>query len=184
MTLWKLVRNLEPVTGFLGEQRLVCVVGALASYLLLDGPAVCEVDTSTRCGPRQVSRLFLFFSFFSLFLFFVVFFSLSFFFQPICCPDGSTCCMNPDGVALSCTLPGGKCCEAGHSCGVGRECCGDGCMVSGEACCETFRCGSQQQCNEAGDGCVARTSDFSAASALSVNALLFVAVTFVVLIMV
>lgn len=112
-----------------------------SSYPSTDGPAICSVPSSTRCGINQ----------------------------PICCNLAtSTCCHDPAGVATSCTaITGGTCCAAGHSCGPGRACCGQGCMFTGEACCGTYRCGMGQACF-AGT-CVASTT--SGASMGSVGTL-------------
>jgi hypothetical protein len=91
------------------------------------GPAVCAVATSTRCGTSQ----------------------------PICCPSGTTCCLDAGGVARSCTAAGGSCCAAGQSCAADRACCGGGCMFLGETCCGTYRCSVGQACWPETGTCVA-----------------------------
>ncbi len=117
-----------------------------------DGPAVCAVSTSTRCGLTQ----------------------------PICCPAGTKCCTDSAGVAQSCTASGGSCCAEGHSCGADRACCGGGCMLKGEACCGSYRCSAGQVCWPDTGTCVpGRTSSSAVAGASpSLGAAVLVIVAF------
>jgi hypothetical protein len=74
--------------------------------------------------------------------------------EPICCPDGETCC-DVDGHPQCCAS---GCCEGGCCCTDGGTSCGRECCVAEEQCCifesgDRTCCSTESQCCVGGDRC-------------------------------
>ena len=80
--------------------------------------------------------------------------------QNYSCPDGNTCCLQPDNSWSCCPNPNGVCCAGNTCCSNGNICCGDNkCCPNGNTCCtdgccpDSGVCCSDNKCCPNGNTC-------------------------------